>query len=34
VPNPPVPTQLPLTGALMVTLVAVTDLVAAPAADG
>ena len=33
-PNPPAPVQLPLTGALMVTLVAVTDLAAAPAAEG
>src|SRR5208282_6151812 len=35
-PNPPAPApvQLPLTGALMVTLVAVTDLVAAPVAGG
>src|SRR6202522_3704299 len=33
-PNPPAPVQSPLTGALMVTLVAVTDLAAAPAAEG
>ena len=35
-PNPPAPPpmQLPLTGALMVTLVAVTDLAAAPVAEG
>jgi hypothetical protein len=33
-PNPPAAVQLPLTGALMVTLVAVTDLVAAPLAEG
>ena len=31
-PNPPAPMQLPLTGTLMVTLVAVTDLAAAPPA--
>src|SRR3984957_8366524 len=33
-PNPPAPVHAPLTGALMVTLVAVTDLAAAPAAEG
>jgi hypothetical protein len=33
-PNPPAPVQLPLTGALMVTLVAVTGLAAAPVAEG
>jgi len=33
-PNAPAPPQLPLTGALTVTLVAVTDLVAAPVAEG
>ena len=33
-PNPPAPTQLPLTGALMVTLVAVTDRLAAVLAGG
>ena len=33
-PNPPAPVQLPLTGALIVTVVAVTDLLAAPAAEG
>jgi hypothetical protein len=33
-PNPPAAVQFPLTGALMVTLVAVTDLVALPVAEG
>ena len=33
-PNPPAPVQLPLTGVLMVTLVAVTGVVAAPVAEG
>ena len=33
-PNPPAPVQLPLTGALMVTVVAVTELAAAPVVEG